>query len=688
MQPSCGQPINPGTGNMWHTERDYAGVVNTEKLSLPRTYNSSPYNWDAGVMRGFGTRWTSPYDAVLKAEPAPKPEGPSICWRREDTGYVWCAGPIDPQASVIPAAVSIVRSDGKKYLFNRSGTTWVSDADVNDRITATFNADNSAIVGWAYVSAQGDATETYDANGLLTTIAARNGAVQRLTYSDGITNDSSAGRVPVGAPVCSHVQAGAVLPTGRLLCVTDNWGRQLQFEYDGKGRIAKMIDPANQSYLYAYDGPSGGCAVADADNRACAANNLTQVTYPGGKSRTYYYNEAAQINGGAACTGPVIGNGFGNLLNAWTSLVDENGARHISWTYDCLGRATSSQVGAGAEKVVLAYGEWLDGATTTTVTHYLGTITNPQTTVRSYSYQTILGVAKNLSINQPCVECGDTASRVYDANGNITSRTDWNGSKTTYVYDLTRNLGTTRTEAFGTAQARTITTAWHPSYRLPAKIAEPKKLTTFAYDANGNLLTKTAQATTDATGAAGLSATVTGAVRKWTYTYNSLGQVLTATGPRTNLNDTTTYTYDNQGNMITVKDAAGLVTTLSNYDANGRVGRIVDANGLTTNLTYSPRGWLTSKNIGGEITTYDYDGVGQMTKITQPDGSVVNYTYDDAHRLTAIADSTGNKIVYTLDAMGNRIKEEIKDPTGNLARQTTRVYDALNRLQQVTGGAQ
>jgi YD repeat-containing protein len=169
---------------------------------------------------------------------------------------------------------------------------------------------------------------------------------------------------------------------------------------------------------------------------------------------------------------------------------------------------------------------------------------------------------------------------------------------------------------------------------------------------------------------------------------------LTATGPRTDILHQTRYTYDSMGNLETVANAAGHVTTLSNYDANGRVGKITDPNGIVTDLQYSPRGWLTFRTVTGgdgsapEVTGYDYDGVGQMTKVTQPDGSTIHYTYDDAHRLTDIADSAGNSIHYTLDAMGNRLKEEIKDPSGSLAKQITRVYDALNRLQTVTGATQ
>ena len=52
-----------------------------------------------------------------------------------------------------------------------------------------------------------------------------------------------------------------------------------------------------------------------------------------------------------------------------------------------------------------------------------------------------------------------------------------------------------------------------------------------------------------------------------------------------------------------------------------------------------------------------------------------------------LTDAKGNAITYTLDNMGNRVGEQVKDPQGNLQRSITRVYDALNRVQQVTGAA-
>ncbi|MGH6638685.1 MAG: RHS repeat domain-containing protein, partial [Polaromonas sp.] len=70
-----------------------------------------------------------------------------------------------------------------------------------------------------------------------------------------------------------------------------------------------------------------------------------------------------------------------------------------------------------------------------------------------------------------------------------------------------------------------------------------------------------------------------------------------------------------------------------------------------------------------------------------PDGTTLGYSYDAAHRLVGVTDAKGNTVSYTLDNMGNRVGEQVKDPQGNLQRNITRVYDALNRVQQITGAS-
>jgi YD repeat-containing protein len=99
---------------------------------------------------------------------------------------------------------------------------------------------------------------------------------------------------------------------------------------------------------------------------------------------------------------------------------------------------------------------------------------------------------------------------------------------------------------------RTITTQWHASFRLPTRIAEPGRIADFSYDSNGNLLEKKLTAGTK--------------TRTWTYTYNVLGQVLTVNGPRTDVADIMTYTYDPHGNLATITNAPGHVTRITQYD--------------------------------------------------------------------------------------------------------------------------
>lgn len=545
-------------------------------------------------------------------------------------------------------------ADGRVVAFTKANGTWTTDADVNDKVTDLADV-NGNMTGWNYYVAASDSAETYDTNGNIVSLQERSGRIVTFSYSDG-TNGASSGNGGYALDANGNPTT-TVLPAGVLLRVSDNMGHTLAFGHTATGTLVTVTTADQRAIRYHYD----------------SRGNMASVIYPDNSAIQYLYDEAAYTSGV-------------DQPHALTGIIDENNIRYVTYTYDAQGRAVNEVFPAVAGNVN-HYGLSFDPANSTT------TVTDPLGMARAYHFSAVLGMVKNAGQNQPAGSgCAASASNItYDANGNVASRTDFNGNITTYLYDLSRNLETSRTEAFGTPQARTISTRWHPTFRLPTAIAEPKKLTTYAHDGHGNVLTRTEQATTDADGSQGFDATPTGTPRTWAYTYNDVGQVLSVTGPRIDIVDKTTYAYDDAGNLTSITNAAGLATTLSNYDGNGRVGRIVDPNGLTTDLLYSPRGWLQHKTVSGngvsETTTYGYDGVGQLLTVTTPD-STITYTHDDAHRLTDIADSLGNTIHYTLDATGNRIGEQVKDANGNLARQITRVYDALSRLQQITGGAQ
>ena len=160
--------------------------------------------------------------------------------------------------------------------------------------------------------------------------------------------------------------------------------------------------------------------------------------------------------------------------------------------------------------------------------------------------------------------------------------------------------------------------------------------------------------------------------------------MLTENGPRTDVTDVTTYAYytcttgNECGQLQTITNAPQ-VTTFNTYNAHGQPLTITDPNDVVTTLTYDSRQRLASRHVGSEATTFDYWPTGLLKKVTLPDFYLL-YTYDNAHRLTRIDDGGGNYIVYTLDAMGNRTAENVYDPTNFLTRTHSRVFNSLNQL--------
>ncbi|HZF30318.1 MAG TPA: DUF6531 domain-containing protein, partial [Gammaproteobacteria bacterium] len=420
-----------------------------------------------------------------------------------------------------------------------------------------------------------------------------------------------------------------------LTTVTGPFGHTLAFGYNSDGLLATVTLPDDGVISYGYD----------------SLKRLTSVTYPDTKTKLYHYE-----------------NGSNRFL--LTGITDEDGVRFATYVYDTAGRVTSESHAGGVASRTFTYGNL---GQPTTVTDPLGTSTQ-------FTFTVAAGMYRPASYAQPCLDCG-SGGTTYDTGGNIVTRTDFNGAQTTYAYDTTRRLETSRTEAYGTPRARTITTQWHSTFRLPTQIDEPGRRTNFSYDGHGNVLTQT------------VTDTVTSASHTMTFTYNGAGQVLTMDGPRTDVSDTSTFSYNACaaggacGQPLTVTDAAGNQMTFSSYDDNGLPLTITDANGTITTLTYDARQRLTSRNVGGETTTIQYWPTGLVKKVTLPDASFLSYEYDDAHRLTKIIDTDGNHIVYTLDGADDVVAESVYDTSDTLVLTKTRQYDALGRLEEEEGSA-
>lgn len=408
-----------------------------------------------------------------------------------------------------------------------------------------------------------------------------------------------------------------------LTRVAGPFGHKLIFRYNANNRVAQMAAPDGGVYAYAYD----------------ASDNLISVTYPGGLVRRYLYENAI-------------------FPNALTGVIDESGNRFATYAYDVQGRAVSSQHANGAELTTLTYN--YDGNDKTTVSDARGN-------THTYEFTKVQGVTVPKALTGAPVQTSGGKAFTYDPNGFLASRTDWNGNITTYTHDA-RGNETSRTEAYGTPLARTVTTTWHPTFHLPVRVVEPNRATDFTYDANGNLLTALVTAGTQ--------------TRSFSYTYNSLGQVLTAPDPRGNV---TSFAYDSRGNLTQITNPLGHTTRVGDYDLNGRPRRIEDPNGVITNIRYDFRGRVVFKSVGALATKFAYSKTGELIETEGPDGSRLIYTYDSARRLIGVNDTLGNGISYVLDREGNRIKENFYGPNG-LFRTRAYQYDAVNRISRATNG--
>ena len=120
---------------------------------------------------------------------------------------------------------------------------------------------------------------------------------------------------------------------------------------------------------------------------------------------------------------------------------------------------------------------------------------------------------------------------------------------------------------------------------------------------------------------AGIEDMVQGVTTQWTYGYDTLGQLTSATR---NGAAATTWGYDARGN----RTAAGGVA--ASYDAQDRL----QARGAVT-YSWDALGGRKGKTEGGATTGYLHDGMGALLSVTLPDSTTVAYEYDGLQRRVA-----------------------------------------------------
>ncbi len=584
-----------------------------------------------------------------------------------------------------------------KYFLSSDGVNWQADRFESDRLTPT-GVSGGVPTGWLHYAHRQQQLNRFDSTGRLVETTAIGGPTLTFQYQ----------------------------PDGKPLAIIDQSGRQIVFTYYPDGLLQSAQTPDGVvSYSY---------SAIENFSTPIEGKNLLSAARPDGTAVNYIYGEAALIAG----TGSDVTIGR-NLL---TGRVDEKGVRIGTYKYlyafdsdtqTVVPKATSTEGAGGVNKYTFdrqqSYGY-------TDVTDPRGAVSRntSQRVTTATQFQDLVGI---VGVSQPAGSGYAAGARAitYDPEaGNLQSRDNFAGTRSCYTYEATRNLENVRVEGLPPGQSCDLVTPsaaalppgsvktsiqWHPDWWLQTKVAAPGKLTTSVYNGQPDpfaggamascapsnallsdgkplavLCKQVEQATTDAEGRLGFSAAIDASIaaRVRSSTYDSAGRLLTTTDPRGKV---TTFTYfiDNtvdhrQGDLATVRNAANHTTTYTRYDSAGRVLQSSDLNGVASIYAFDQRGRLKTVSVAGETTTYGYDLAGNNTSITLPDGTTVTSEFDDAHRLTKVTDAAGNSVTYTLDNAGNRISETWNDGGGGLARSIARVYDALNRLQSITGASQ
>jgi RHS repeat-associated protein len=282
------------------------------------------------------------------------------------------------------------------------------------------------------------------------------------------------------------------------------------------------------------------------------------------------------------------------------------------------------------------------------------TVTNQLGDSTTFGYQTIQGGKKLASVSHLGTSTcpAMAATTAYDANGWVDYTLDWRGTKTDYTYTVDGRLAD-QTLAAGTTTPLKDVYTWTTTTYTGQYVLQSDA----AYNTAGTLVRTTSYVYTPSGYVSSVSVKdqATGVIASVSYGYtfaaNNTLQSRTETRNLPTGASTTTFNYDGSGNVSSVTDPSGATVSFSSYDGLGRPGAMVAANGVSHTFTYDGRGNLATD------TAYLANG-----------NAVTTYGYDGRSKLVSVSLPDGSAHHFTI-AQSGRVAAQT-DVAGNPATQT------------------
>ncbi|WP_177428372.1 RHS repeat-associated core domain-containing protein [Candidatus Venteria ishoeyi] len=583
----------------------------------------------------------------------------------------------------------------------------------HDQIVSGINADGVEIFHNTFdsrrrVIKQEDAVEgnvlaeltygTTEDEGTGTIVTNRDGAVERFYYD---RNRNLTRHKQANGDTIKH----AYDQYGQRTSTTDAHGRSVWYEYDVVGgKLSKTTDANGYSTNMVYDENRNLISITDAKGHVTryeynADNNRVLAVDAAGNQTRYSYNQDKQLSTVTRPGGGVTRYAYskGRIYSITdpqdnTEYFQYDDAGRVSMHQDTSGNKTFYNYD-GRDRVKII----TDALERRTYMQYdsrdniiLLTDAKGNTTRYNYDAEGRLSSETN-ALNQ-------TTKYEYDGEGRPLKITDAKGHSTEMRYDENGRLLATQDGMGNVQQTKYLdkTDAVHQEID-----ALGQAVATYTYDANykplsiTNALGHTQRIRYDAKGRA--IRTLDPLNLRTSVKYDALGR---ADGSLDAKLSESTQGFDADGNRIELKDAKGNITRFE-FDSKGRLLSETQANG-TRQYTYNARDLLQSlTNARDQQQNYEYDAVGRLTRISDPDGTI-NYSYDANDNVLTVSDATGtisreydalDRVVKYTDALGNTLQYAY-DAVGNLNSLTypdgkvvSYGYDAADRLEYVTDWA-
>jgi len=171
-------------------------------------------------------------------------------------------------------------------------------------------------------------------------------------------------------------------------------------------------------------------------------------------------------------------------------------------------------------------------------------------------------------------------------------------------------------------------------------------VTRFTYDEDGNLITLQRE-----------TGDPTDPWQERSFTYTLTGYQETREDPAGHVS---TFQYDVADRLWKINDAEARTTEFQ-YDAVGRFYRVIDPLGnVREEYAYTPNGRIaTFTDANGNTTRYEYDGFDRLHKSIFPDDTYTALTYDAAGTLTEKRTRSGDVIEYSNDELRRMIAKSL-----------------------------